>query len=274
MTKYELWKKTHTSPFHFSVTEAIWMQSVYEDIDSDGRKLFDSIAVQLSPASESCDPMIVYGRTAFGFDEQGEISENVHYHVIRDLAFPADSMDIGQSLLDHALKDFDSDSTVYAFFHYFGMSCCGRHGKLHESQSHIHDLLLKNGFVVEHENIYYSKVLTNPDDTGLIKLIWKEINTGSCREFAAVTDGQEVCWGQVHFLPQGDIAYLRWIYVGDQFQHRGIGTHVMKALFSDLYKMGIRRFDTDTARSNTAAQGYYEKCGFTNEGITRSYFTK
>ena len=159
MATYELWKKTHTSPFHFPVTEAIWMQSVYEDIDSDGRKLFDSIALQLSPASESCDAMIVYGSTAFGFDEQGEISENVHYHVIRDLAFPADSMDIGQSLLDHALKDFDSDSTVYAFFHYFGMSCCGRHGKLHESQSHIHDLLLKNGFVVDTKTSIIPKFL-------------------------------------------------------------------------------------------------------------------
>ena len=48
----------------------------------------------------------------------------------------------------------------------------------------------------------------------------------------------------------------------------------MKQLFAELYQMGIRRFDTDTALSNTAAQGYYEKTGFTNAGITRSYYTK
>ncbi len=130
--------------------------------------------------------MIVYGTTAFGFDDQGEISDKIHYCVIRDLVFPA----------------------------------------------------------------------------------------GSCREFAAVMDDREVCWGQVHFLPQRDIAYLRWIYVDGQVQHQGVGTKVMLSLFSDLFKMGIRRFDTDTARSNTAAQAYYEKCRFTNEGITRSYFTK
>jgi ribosomal protein S18 acetylase RimI-like enzyme len=47
----------------------------------------------------------------------------------------------------------------------------------------------------------------------------------------------------------------------------------MKQLFKQLYDMGIRQFDTDTALSNTAAQGYYEKTGFTNAGITRSYYT-
>ena len=107
-----------------------------------------------------------------------------------------------------------------------------------------------------------------------ISLAWKDMIPGSCREFAATLDGQEVCWGQVHFLPQGSIAYLRWIYVDEAFQHKGIGTNIMRALFSDLYEMGITRFDTDTARSNAAARSYYEKCGFTNEGITRSYFTK
>ena len=54
----------------------------------------------------------------------------------------------------------------------------------------------------------------------------------------------------------------------------GIGTKVMYALFQTLYDMGIRRFDTDTALDNIAAQKYYEKCGFRNEGITRSYYTK
>jgi ribosomal protein S18 acetylase RimI-like enzyme len=46
----------------------------------------------------------------------------------------------------------------------------------------------------------------------------------------------------------------------------------MRSLFAQLYNMGIRRFDTDTARNNTIAQSYYEKNGFINEGITRSYY--
>lgn len=105
-------------------------------------------------------------------------------------------------------------------------------------------------------------------------LVWQPLSRGNCRDFAASINAQEVCWGQVHFLPQGDIAYFRWIFTEESMQHRGIGTLVMKSLFSDLFAMGIRRFDTDTMPSNTVAQHYYKKNGFTGEGITRSYYTK
>lgn len=46
----------------------------------------------------------------------------------------------------------------------------------------------------------------------------------------------------------------------------------MKALKQWLYEKGIRRFDTDTAITNTVAQHYYEKNGFVREGVTRSFF--
>jgi GNAT superfamily N-acetyltransferase len=219
--------------------------------------------------------MIVYGTTAFGFDDAGEISRDAHYKAIRDLSFDPVSPEVGQALLDGALEDLGEDGCVYAYFHYFGLSGYARHGKLHESQGHIHDLLLKNGFTIEHENVYYSRELSGQDaEDGRITIGWKEMNSGNCREFAASTDGQEFGWGQVHFLPQADAAYLRWIFLDSSRQHTGLGTAVMQQLFKELHERGIRRFDTDTALDNAAAQGYYEKTGFTNAGITRSYYTK
>lgn len=264
---FDDWKKFHNSPFHFPMTEAVWKECMFDDVDSDGRKLFDTLATEHTSGG-----MIQYGRTAFGFDDTGEISCNVHYSVIRDFAF--DHAQVGQMLLNKALSELKADGRVYAFFHYFGMSACARHGKLHESQIHVHDLLLKNDFVIEHENVYYAKMLSCNLPASDISLAWKDMTPGSCREFAATLDGQEVCWGQVHFLPQGDIAYLRWIFTDGTRQHQGIGTRTMNALLRELYHMGIRRFDTDTAKDNFAAQKYYEKCGFTNMGITRSYYTK
>lgn len=216
--------------------------------------------------------MILYGRTAFGFDENGEISDKIHYNVIRDLCFDPEKPDVGEQLLRTALEEFGRGERVYAFFHYFGMSACARHGKLHESQKHIHDLLLKNGFTVEHENVYYSRQLTG-EERSQIMLTWRERNPGNCCEFAALEGDKEIGWGQVHFLPQRDIAYLRWIYIDQAVQRQGYGKKVMASLFAQLYEMGIHRFDTDTALNNIAAQHYYETSGFTNEGITRSYFT-
>jgi len=267
MNHYEYWCRTHTSPFHFPVTREVWDQSMNQDTDSQGRRLFDSLETVAIPGG-----LIQYGITAIGFDENGEITDQVHYPVIRDLCF--DSPEVGQNLLNRALADFGETGRIYAFFHYFGMSCCARHGKLHESQDRIHDLLLKNGFVVEHENVYFSKVLDMAGPEEGVVVLWKAETPGHCREFAASVNDREVCWGEVHFLPQGDVAYLRWIFTDSSKQHQGIGKKVMLALFTELFHMGIRRFDTDTALDNTVAQNYYKKCGFSNEGITRSYYTK
>ena len=46
----------------------------------------------------------------------------------------------------------------------------------------------------------------------------------------------------------------------------------LNALKQWLSQQGITRLDTDTAVLNLTAQRYYEKNGFTREGITRSYY--
>lgn len=263
---FTLWKRLCTSPHHYPMCEDVWEQSMQQDIDSDGRLLFDDLQTLWLDQG-----FIQYGHTAFGFDESGEISADVHHPVIRQFSFS--DTDQGQQLLQAAVDALGNKDRIYAFFHYFGLSACGRHGKLHEKDSHIAALLIQNGFQVEHENVYYSRCLDDESNApSSITLSWKPQSCGGCREFAAVFQGQEIGWGQVHFLPQGKIAYLRWIYIDSTRQHQGYGTGTMQALFHDLYCMGIRRFDTDTALNNRIAQGYYEKCGFTNEGITRSYY--
>lgn len=270
---FDFWRKHNTAPYHFPMTEEMWADSMYFDKDNDGRTLFSDLKTDYTEQYGRCTAMIQYGRTAFGFDDSGEFSEKVHYPVIRCLCFndPTD----GQTLLRTALDNLGSDERVYAFFHYFGMSACGRHGKLHENQKQVESLLLSNNFIIEHENLYYTRTLTDRDaaTTG-VTLSWRDLSAGGCREFAALHDGKEIGWGQVHFLPQGNIAYLRWIYIDGGRQHQGFGTATMQTLFSELYRMGIRRFDTDTAINNVIAQHYYEKNGFSNAGITRSYYTK
>ncbi|MBR2723895.1 MAG: GNAT family N-acetyltransferase [Ruminococcus sp.] len=55
---------------------------------------------------------------------------------------------------------------------------------------------------------------------------------------------------------------------------KGIGTKCITALKNFLYEKGITRFDTDTAINNTVAQHYYEKNGFTREGVSRNYYAE
>ncbi len=68
--------------------------------------------------------------------------------------------------------------------------------------------------------------------------------------------------GEIHYLEQPGIAYLRWIYVEEGLQGKGIGTKCMCSLKKYLYDKGIRKLDTDTALTNTGAQHFYEKNKF------------
>lgn len=267
---FPLWCSHHNAPYHFPMDEKVWADSMYADVDSDGRKLFSELITETAGTA-----LIQYGLTALGFDDSGEVSDSIYHKVIRILCFAPDHPEDGRHLLRRALQHFGSGDRIYAFFHYFGMSACGRHGKLHEQDRHIEAILLENGFTAEHENVYYAKELTGQElSDGQITLQWCPLSPGNCREFAASSDGREIGWGQIHFLPQKEIAYLRWIYIDENMQHQGFGSAVMRSLFGELAQIGIRRFDTDTALNNKIAQQYYEKNGFSNKGITRSYHTR
>jgi len=73
------------------------------------------------------------------------------------------------------------------------------------------------------------------------------------------------------YLPQGKIAYLKWIYIESCVQGKGLASKALYKLFSDLHSNGILRIDTDTADGNFIAQKLYSKTGFENPGRTRSF---
>ena len=86
-----------------------------------------------------------------------------------------------------------------------------------------------------------------------------------------ILSGNQVGGCEVHFVDD-KTAYLRWIYVNENFTGKGIGTKCMNALKKWLYQKNIARLDTDTALSNFTAQQYYERNDFIRKGITRSYY--
>jgi ribosomal-protein-alanine N-acetyltransferase len=123
---------------------------------------------------------------------------------------------------------------------------------------------------VEHENVYYSGLLTEQSDSA-ITLREQGVTAGNQQVFDFLLDGKQVGGCEVHYVTPG-IAYLRWIYVNEDLQSRGVGTQCMHALKAALGRQACTRLDTDTALNNTIAQRYYEKTGFTRSGITRSYY--
>lgn len=259
----------HT-PYFFEQDYEAWKKSFEVDIDGQGRILFKELFIKAAYDDDKLIGFIQYGKSAFGFDEQGEISSDVSYNIIRNLYFDSDRVDAGEKLLKDALDMFGVEDKVYAFFHYFGMSCFARHGKLFEKHIHIEELLKSNGFDIEHENVYYSCILKG-DETSDVEIKHQELTKGNQQYIDFVLSGNQVGGCEIHIVDEKTV-YLRWIYVNQDITGKGIGTKCMNALKQWLWEKGIARLDTDTAMSNLVAQHYYEKNNYVREGVTRSYY--
>lgn len=264
------YQMSYNCPYFFDMDFNAWKSSFEEDVDGEGRTLFKELFVKAAYDEEKFIGFIQYGRTAFGFDEQGNISDKISYCVIRNLYFDKDRMDVGELLLKEAQEIFAGDDKVYAFFHYFGMSCFARHGKIFEKYEYIEELLKENRFEIEHENVYYSSVLKG-DEESEASVKAHDMTKGNQQYLDLMLMDEQVGGCELHFVDD-NTAYLRWIYINENSTGKGIGTKCMVALKQWLYKQGIKRFDTDTAINNDVARHYYEKNNFTYEGITRSYY--
>ena len=259
------------APYFFPLSFDDWKRSFDGDVDGQGRLLFRKLTTKAAYDGDQLIGFVQYGRSAFGFDDQGELSDQVSYPIIRNLYFDADRADSGALLLKDALDDLGSEARVYAFFHYFGMSCFARHGKLFETHGHVENLLKQQGFTVEHENVYYSSLLTG-SEISQVEINAQAQTEGGQQYMDFLLAGSHVGGCEIHYV-DSHTAYLRWIYINGELTGQGIGTKCMEALKLWLYQQGIRRFDTDTALTNTVAQHYYEKNSFHREGISRSYYT-
>lgn len=266
---YRFQMQFHT-PYFFSVDYPIWKESFMNDADGNGNVLFKELTVKAAYDGSELIGFIQYGKTAFGFDDWGELSSDVCHCVIRNLYVNKERADVGALLLKEAMDAFSASDKIYAFFHYFGMSCFARHGKLFERYAHIDALLKQNGFETEHENVYYSSVLKGNEESE-IQLMPQNLTKGNQQYIDFTLSGSQVGGCEIHFLDDA-ACYLRWIYVNENITGKGIGTKCMNALKLWLYRKGVTRFDTDTALSNNIAQHFYENNGFTREGITRGYY--
>ena len=67
------------APFFISKDFALWRKSFEEDVDGEGRVLFKEIFVKVAWEENEIVGFIQYGKTAFGFDNQGEILKHWLY---------------------------------------------------------------------------------------------------------------------------------------------------------------------------------------------------
>lgn len=260
-------------PYWFEADYEQWLESFVNDTDYDGERMFRELVTYGAFYDGRAVGFVQFGIPMYFYDGNGEKDYFAECGIIRNFYFDKEHT-CGKELIYIAEKYFFGKKVLkqYAFFHAFGMTCNAGHGKLCCSLPYIEDMLFKFGYKKEHENVYYKRLLTvNDIPSDKIAVKYGEMNPKGLQEFTMETEGRYVGAGAVVYLPQGEICYLKWIYVCDTEQGKGYASAALQAIFADLYSKGIRRIDTDTADGNFIAQKLYNKVGFADMGRTRSY---
>ena len=249
---YNYQKKFHL-PNLSNISYDKWLESFTNDKDASGRTLFKELVTLSAYVNDKLVGYIQYGTSSFGFDEKGEISFDISYSIIRNLYFDKDKFESKNPLIEEALSYFKNSKRIYAFFHYFGLKCLSRFGKLFIVHDHIEKSLKEYNFYVEHENIYYSKKLTKNTDNNEIQLsISKDesINVDFIKN-------EEVVGSANLDLVNDELAFLRYIYIKENLRKLNLATKSLSILEQYLLDQGLKSLDTDTSSSNLAAIALY-----------------
>ena len=257
-------------PYYFPTAYGDWRKSMFNDCNYDGMPLFSQLHTFAIEDDGNINGFIQFGLSNFVFDSHGKIDTTQKYSMIRNLYYDKGTKD-AHLLFDKAIDYFNEQciSKHYAFFHFFGMSCYARQGKLHESAFHMEEMLCEYGYEKEHENVYFTKSLHTPIAAVSSEISFLYSNDGNSIDF--INENGKIGGCELYFVPNSSICFLKWIYIDKHYCHQGLGTKCMSKLFFELHKKGISRIDTDTIDSNMNAQNYYLKTGFENKGIMRSY---
>jgi len=280
---FDYWKEIGNDvPYFFETTYEAFVSSIFFDKFND----MEILKVNLVKAAIDGDRVvgfIQYGIPGFHYTETGELLYDPDIGVIRNLYFDSEQTEIGNNLIDIALDYFIDNgyNNLHAFYHAMGMSCNGNHGKLHEDFNYIAQLLFTKGFQVEHENVYYSIELKE-------RFLNQQFNY-SLEIYAQVNglqridlmDGEEMLGSaELKYLNDytgidcDEKVYLVWIGIRRAKKGIGIGTNFIDQIINYCLSKGYRYMHTDTALNNIDAQKFYERNGFINRGITRSYLKK
>ena len=273
---FDYWRRVGANtPYFFPVSAEKWERCLLKD-ELAGERIFRSLETYVATERGHVLGFVQYGQPNFAWDENGKYY-NPQIGVIRHLFFDEERNDVGRTLLEKASDHLQRFHQKHAFYHILGVSCNAHHGKLHGSQSHVDDLLLRCGFEIEHENIYYVIDLKRTAPSEGFQLRIRSGQGSNDESFELLQDAAAVGTANVRYLDKltdgytSDTAYLTWIGVVEQRRGQGIGAEFINLLIEHLLDKQYLNLHTDTASENIFAQRFYAHHGFRKQGYTRSY---
>jgi ribosomal protein S18 acetylase RimI-like enzyme len=267
-------------PYFFPVTLEKWRDCLLDDT-LEGEKKFTSQVIYLAIENDKIAGFIQWVQPAFAWDENGEKYPNSQIGNIRHFYFDESLGHVAGHLFDKIEPFQNQFQRGHAFYHIFGMSCNAHHGKLHESLSHVERFLLRNGYEIEHENLYYSLNLARLGGTEQRSILRVKVpdEDSSIQGYDIVDGDTEIGGVQICYLDAltdgatKDVVYLNWIMINNEYRRQGWASKAIRALVDEIRNRGYKYLHTDTAHDNLGAQRLYESLGFKCKGRTKDYIT-
>lgn len=75
------------------------------------------------------------------------------------------------------------------------------------------------------------------------------------------------------FWRVADQAHINNLAVRPELRGRGLGTQMLEAIVSEAQRLGAESLTLEVRASNVAAQRLYERAGFHQAGVRKSYYT-
>lgn len=273
----DYWKELSKSIPYFYPVSIDELTSALLDDRKYGERIFNYLESYVVEENNHVLGFIQFGKPHIYWDTKGQKCYNPNIGVIRNIYFNEDRIDIGKILIDKAEDFFNNNSfdNCFAFNHALGLSCNAYHGKLHESNKYIADLLLEYGYKIEHENVYYTidlNTIGQVERDENIKIIKSGVNEHSNEVIDFIYKNEKIGESVILYLDNIKTVYMNIIWIDESYSNKGLGSKFIKLICNDLWLNGYKSLHLDTAKNNLGAQRFYERNGFTNKGITRSYF--
>lgn len=268
---YQYFLKTYEStPYGRTVSLEAFYKAFFDDVSPEG-EMYRWSEAYVAYDGEKMVGFVQYGVPYYYIDHKANRLENDTVGNIKHLYFENGYEAEGRSLLEQAVMHLKEKGCVrvHAFDHCLGSSLHAFHGKLHESQMHIAQLLEGYGFNIEHENVYY-KVETERLCLNDDRLIPSDDLVKEKRAFEWLIEGLPIGKASVYEFSEREV-YLKSIEIMTEHRSNGYGEAFLKALAAYYRQNGVTVMHWDTALLNKGAQRFYHRLNCSCEGVTRSY---
>lgn len=130
--------------------------------------------------------------------------------------------------------------------------------------------------------------VTTPEElAGVLEIEEASFNNPTTREwYERELARPEVCFIYVLRTPEhpcaafcafwriADQAHINNLAVRPDLRGRGLGIRMLEAIMAEVKELGATSLALEVRRSNIAAQRLYERAGFRQDGVRKSYYTQ